>query len=60
MNNDFAKKCFVCEKQLKNIKHKNQVTMLPVCDDCIGTEDEKKKEQDALNSLADGFVCGCI
>ncbi len=33
---------------------------LPVCFDCKGTENEKAEEKAVLDSLADGFVCGCI
>ncbi len=57
---DFSTKCFVCDKKLKEIKHKNLVTKLPVCENCAGTKHEKIKEKEALDSLADGFVCGCI
>ncbi len=46
--------------KLQTIKQKNQVTNLPVCDTCKGTEKEKIKEQEALDSLADGLICGCI
>ncbi len=60
MEKNFAHKCFVCGKQLNEIKNSNAVTNLPVCDDCIGTDKEKQKEKEALDSLADGFVCGCI
>jgi len=60
INNDFSRKCFVCEYELSEIKHKNKETNLPVCEKCIGTEEEKKKVKEALDSLADGFVCGCI
>ncbi len=57
---DFSRKCFVCGMELETIKQKNQVTNLPVCDACKGTEEEKIKEQEALDSLADGLICGCI
>ncbi len=60
MEKDFAHKCFVCGKILEEVQHKNMITNLPVCDDCKGTEQEKLKEKEALDSLADGFVCGCI
>ncbi len=58
--NNFSKKCFVCGNYIPTIKHKNLATNLPVCEDCKGTADEKKKEQEAIDSLSDGFVCGCI
>ena len=60
MENNFAKKCFVCGKELEEVKIKNKVTNLPVCENCRGTEQEKAKEKEALDSMADGFVCGCI
>ncbi len=60
LSNNFSTKCFVCDKQLKNVEQKNKVTNLPVCNDCKGSKLEKTKEQEALDSLADGFVCGCI
>ncbi len=60
IQNDFSKKCFVCEKPLTPILHKNKMTNLPVCNNCKGTTEEKKKEKEIFDSLADGFVCGCI
>ena len=60
IKNDFSTKCFVCQQELKEVKTKNKVTNLPVCKNCQGTKQEKIKEKEALDSLADGFVCGCI
>jgi len=60
MEKDFASKCFVCGKKLEEITNINAVINLPVCDECKGTDQEKVKENEALDSLADGFVCGCI
>ncbi len=60
MEKDFASKCFVCGKKLEEIKNVNPLTNLPVCDECKDTELEKMKEKEALDSLAEGFVCGCI
>jgi len=60
MKNDFANKCFVCGKEIQDKKNKNKITNLPVCNICKGSEKEKTKEKEALDSLADGFVCGCI
>lgn len=60
MENNFANKCFVCGEKIQQIKYKNKITNLPVCQVCKGSEKEKKKEKNALDSLADGFVCGCI
>lgn len=53
--------CFVCKRAVtpKN-SSLNTVVNMPVCSQCKGTEREKKEEQDMLDSLADGFVCGCI
>jgi NAD-dependent SIR2 family protein deacetylase len=55
------KKCFVCQKQLsfENMTV-NQELMLPVCNGCNNTEKEKKAVEEYNESLADGFVCGCI
>jgi len=58
--NNFSSKCFVCDKHLTKVEYKNKVTNLPVCKDCKDTKQEKTKEQEVLDSLADGFVCGCI
>ncbi len=60
LNGDFSTKCFVCDKKLEKREYKNKVTNLPVCAQCKGTEKEKAKEKEVLDSLADGFVCGCI
>ena len=60
MEKDFATVCFVCGKKLEEIKNINMVTNLPVCNDCKDSDQEKQKEKEALDSLADGFVCGCI
>ncbi|SMO81433.1 hypothetical protein SAMN06265379_108120 [Saccharicrinis carchari] len=57
---NFSTKCFVCDKKLEQAKLKNKVTNLPVCNQCKDTEEEKAKEKEVLDSLADGFVCGCI
>ncbi len=56
------KQCFVCKKDLSGIKDKdlNARINLPVCDDCKGTEAEKKTEKESLDSLSEGFICGCI
>jgi hypothetical protein len=34
--------------------------MLPVCIDCRDTEKEKKAVEEFNESLAEGFICGCI
>jgi len=53
--------CFVCKCAVTpNNSSLNTVVNLPVCNRCKGTEQEKKEEQEVLDSLADGFVCGCI
>jgi len=53
--------CFVC-KQAVTAENStiNPVVNMPVCLSCKGTDQEKKEEQELLDSLADGFVCGCI
>ena len=60
LKSDFSTKCFVCNKILEQAEYKNEVNNLPVCEQCKGTEHEKAKEKEVLDSLADGFVCGCI
>lgn len=59
--NDFLHQCFVCGKETdaQNQK-KNKQLNLPVCNECSGTEQEKKAVDDLTDELADGFVCGCI
>lgn len=53
--------CFVCEQIItKESLEINQEVFLPVCRSCRGTEAEKKKAEEYLDSLADGLVCGCI
>ena len=53
--------CFVCKKPVKpETAEINQVVNMPVCRECKGTEEEKTEEKEVLDSLADGFVCGCI
>lgn len=55
------KKCFVCEHTFSEnkVSLNNEVNLF-VCHDCKGTEHEKQKEAELLDSLAEGFVCGCI
>jgi len=58
---DAGKKCFVCEKYYPSGETSvNKTVMLPVCKNCIGTAEEKQKEEEYLDSLADGLVCCCI
>lgn len=57
----FSNKCFVCEQPLTKGEHTiNEELNLPVCDCCKGTDKEKEAVEKGLDSLADGFVCGCI
>lgn len=57
----FSKKCFVCQKEIAGTASVlNMEVNLPECIECQGTEDERKKIAELLDSLADGFVCGCI
>jgi len=54
-------KCFVCENQFDDQKTSlNKAVNMPVCENCKDTEAEKQKEDELLDSLAEGFVCGCI
>lgn len=58
---EIMNRCFVCNEKLTGeTKSYNRLTNLPVCEECKGTRAEKEAEQDAFNSLAEGFVCGCI
>lgn len=54
------KECFVCKKPINEQFTQNPEVNLPVCENCRGTETEKETVKEFLNSLADGFVCGCI
>jgi hypothetical protein len=58
---NLTRKCFVCEQPVNNENStiNNQVNM-PVCANCKNTENEKLKEEQLLESLSEGFVCGCI
>jgi len=56
-----TKKCFVCQTETyKDNSELNLDVNLPVCNNCKGTKIEKEKVLELLDSLADGFVCGCI
>lgn len=56
-----TKKCFVCQTETyKDNSELNLDVNLPVCNNCKGTKMEKEKVLELLDSLADGFVCGCI
>ncbi|MBK6284812.1 MAG: hypothetical protein IPF54_21205 [Draconibacterium sp.] len=56
-----TKKCFVCQRETyKDNSELNLDVNLPVCTNCKGTKMEKEKVLELLDSLADGFVCGCI
>lgn len=53
--------CFVCKKAVDDTDSElNAVVNLRVCFACRGTDKEKQAEKEALDSLADGLVCGCI
>jgi hypothetical protein len=55
------KTCFVCKKIVSDENSElNLVVNMPVCKTCKGSEQEKVTEKEFLESLADGFVCGCI
>lgn len=58
---DIFSKCFVCEQKIdQSTCSKNGSVNLPVCDNCKGSKEEKDKESELLEGMADGFVCGCI
>lgn len=58
---NFDKKCFVCEKPVNSENSSlNLVVNMPVCNQCKNSQNEKLKEAELLDSLADGLVCGCI
>lgn len=55
------KTCFVCNCDVKGKNTRiNKMVRMPVCVNCADTKEEKNKEQELLDSLADGLVCGCI
>ncbi len=55
------KKCFVCEEPISTDFYElNTEVNMPVCSKCKRTEKEKTRIEELLDSLADGFVCGCI
>jgi NAD-dependent SIR2 family protein deacetylase len=58
---DFKNRCFVCKEEIDQDKIKRNSTVnLPVCENCNGTDKEKDMEEEYLDSLADGLICGCI
>ncbi len=58
---DFGKMCFVCEAPIVSGNYSyNTMVNLPVCQQCKGTDNEKKMVDDLLEGLAERFVCGCI
>ncbi len=58
---DLKNTCFVCKQPVTSENSELNTTVnLPVCMNCKATDAEKKAEKEALDSLADGFVCGCI
>jgi len=55
------KKCFVCHQEISLSELTfNKKVNLPVCKNCNGTKEEEDTVQEALDSLGDDFVCGCI
>lgn len=57
----FNKMCFVCKKEVSSDNSKLNIEVnLPVCESCSGSDKEKETVKELLDSLADGFVCGCI
>jgi hypothetical protein len=58
---DFSNQCFVCGAEIDPlISKKNKQFNLPVCEICVGTDQEKSAIEDYLEGMAEGFVCGCI
>lgn len=58
---NIGKKCFVCEEPVTSENSSlNPVVNMPVCNQCRNTQNEKMKEAELLDSLADGLICGCI
>ncbi len=58
---NLGKKCFVCENPVNSENSSlNPVVNMPVCNLCKNSHNEKLKEAELLDSLADGLVCGCI
>jgi len=56
-----TKKCFVCGVETTASNHEiNKEVNLPVCQKCKGSEKERNKTDELLDSLADGLICGCI
>ncbi len=56
-----VKKCFVCQREVIVDQFTiNPELNLPVCEKCKGTKEEKVAIDEYLDSLAEGFVCGCI
>jgi hypothetical protein len=54
-------KCFVCNDNIiENPVSYNIKVHLPVCKKCRGTKEEQLKEKEAVESLGEGFVSGCI
>lgn len=55
------KRCFVCQEEVKasGLQLNTEVNLL-VCNNCLGTDKEMETVKELLDSLADGFVCGCI
>jgi hypothetical protein len=55
------RECFVCKKPLSEGDHGiNREVHLAVCGNCQGSDEEKAKVAELLDSLAEGLVCGCI
>jgi hypothetical protein len=55
------KNCIVCQNDVPIEELVlNQEVNLMVCNNCKGTPEEKQIVKELLESLADGFVCGCI
>ena len=55
---DQNKTCFVCNSKVSSDDSEiNKVVFMPVCILCKNTKKEKTKEQELLDSRADGLIC---
>lgn len=56
-----VKSCFICSTDLSpQHSYINPKVNLYVCDNCKGTEEEKRKEREFLLDMGSGFTVGCI
>ncbi|MCL3781083.1 hypothetical protein EMN47_11905 [Prolixibacteraceae bacterium JC049] len=59
MSNNDTVTCFVCQKEFKrNETTVNSEVLMPVCNNCKGTVEERKEIEKQIDSLSDGWFCG--